>query len=112
MWVGRYWYFSVYHAKTSEGLVGVINSWVWGLGSNRENLEKINTYKNKLEHVALKLEEDLEQLETVVNDPPVIVKPLKAVKSTRAKVISKAAKKVKTNTKVRKTRITKKVKTV
>lgn len=78
IWVGKYWYKSVYHENAHGGLVSYINAWVWN-----DKPVKIQVYKHKLEEATARIEADLLKLERVEQEFPIVLKP-KAIKRTLA----------------------------
>jgi hypothetical protein len=104
LWVGSYWYKEVYSQKTQVGFMEHLHAWVWGKPSNLS--KQADGFQHKLEHVAVNIEKNLQDLENLAEKVPLIVKPTKELKASRIKTTVKKV----TAAKPRKPRVVKKAK--
>jgi hypothetical protein len=95
LWLGKYWYKSVYHEAAHGGLVSYLNAWIWD-----DKPVKVEVYKHKLQEATQKIEADLLKLENLENNFPVALKPKRVIKRSTVSAKKPAAKRT---TKTKKT---------
>lgn len=97
MWVGEYWYKVVYHENVHNGLVDYIASFFY---SSRQS--KPEAFQHKLENVALKLENNLAELENLTSNTSKFLKSKTPIKRLKTKTPLKNSSVKKTSVRTRK----------
>ncbi|MBL8030362.1 MAG: hypothetical protein JNN11_03880 [Candidatus Doudnabacteria bacterium] len=80
MWIGEYWYKVVYHENTHNGLIDHIGSFFTGKSKSKPEI-----FENKLEHVALRLENNLNDLEALAKQAPAFLRQKTSVKPLKTR---------------------------